>query len=123
MIFCEIRTKNTSCSVQASAPAISKICCCWSSSYPTPPVAPTSSATTTTREALPRLTFHAVRMSGRIAGAIITRNSLIRVGRKLKTISMRSDDGEYHPGQSGNTLEQGQDRSKELIDGTRAHHQ
>src|SRR6267142_4863459 len=92
MIFCEIRTKNTSCSVQASAPAISKICCCWSSSYPTPPVAPTSSATTTTREALPRLTFQAVRMSGRIAGAIITRNSLIRVGRKLNTISIRSRD-------------------------------
>ena len=59
---------------------------------PTPPVAPTSSATTTTREALPRLTFHAVRMSGRIAGAIITRNSFIRVGRKLNTISIRSLD-------------------------------
>ena len=54
--------------------------------------APTSSATTTTREALPRLTFQAVKISGRIAGAIITRNSFARVGRKLNTISIRSRD-------------------------------
>ena len=55
-------------------------------------MAPTSSATTTTRAALPRLTFHAVRMPGTMVGTIRKRNSVQRLGRNAMVISNRSFD-------------------------------